>query len=128
MNANPVTLKSFQPGQTVYIVNIELLEYRKPKSSDQIIVETTVDKIGRKYATVGYKKFFEDPEAKYGKDGLIEQVTYGYPSILTPNLQNAQNITRRIQLTQQILSKCDANRLKYLSLDTLEQLNSLLTT
>lgn len=127
MSESYVTLKDFRPGQTAYIVEIELLEYRRAKDNSKIIVETTVEKTGRKYVRANGRKFAEEPEAKYGEDGLIEQVNYGHYAVLTPNQQTAQQIVRRSQLSHKILGMCDINRLQSLSLERLEQIHELLS-
>lgn len=128
MNSQTITRKDFQVGQTAYIVLIELLEYRRPKPGTPVIIETKIDKVGRKFVTTNSRKYAEDPGNKYEFEGLIEQISFGHYTVLTPDRDSAERIVERITLTREILRLCDSNSLNNLSLETLRQLKALLQT
>lgn len=84
-------IKDFEPGQTAYILRMHV-----GRNQDPEIIETSVEKVGRKYVTVRYgSRYEEDIDNPYG---LIESADFGERSFLCPSRTDAEMYIERHKL------------------------------
>lgn len=109
-------LTDFKPGDTAYIY-YKLIGYNKPPE----IIETKVEKVGRKYVTVRYGKRFKRHGNIYG---LLQDSDYGERGILFNSKNEAETEKKRDILIRDI--RKNINYLEKLSFDDLKTIMSIL--
>lgn len=112
-----MTIKDFEVGQTAYILHMFTGRNHKP-----VIIETAVEKIGRKYVTVQHGKKYEE-DSSDNPYGLIETSDWGDRTFLCPSRTDAEMYVERHQLRIWLYSIGGYGRAQY----TLEQLRQVKT-
>lgn len=92
-----MTVKEFDVGQTVFILNMHEGRNREPE-----IREATVKTVGRKYVTIGNEDRYESEESI--PFGLIQNIDYGDKRLLFPSRTDVNNYIEQSKLAKWISS------------------------
>lgn len=118
-----VKISDFKVGQTVYMEVIG--NAKRHREKEDLIIESKVEKVGRKYVTVGRIKF-EDTDGR-SFDGLVESSEYSPNYILYPSKEVIDEVFYRRRLFSSVNSLLCGKKIEQLSTEQLEEILKIIS-